>query len=200
MVTTSYVSIVDNKAECTLRDYLLRCARGMGACVLQRDEPLDSQPRYISSDVEYCEKELAKAEAELERLLSLSKQQRAEEFERHVVLEKNRRAACEQEQNEALARRKRMLALVRAWVPPTPEHGGLKDFAIGQILECGVDYEEPYYKSTLADSENEFLAQQIAEAQKLIASCKSYLAKAQKSAAERKAWIETLYEALQETA
>ena len=42
---TGYTAIIEEKPDLTFREFALKCARGMGACIMQRDEGMDSLPR-----------------------------------------------------------------------------------------------------------------------------------------------------------
>lgn len=42
---TGYTAIIEERADLSFRDFALRCARGMCACVMQRDDPMDELPK-----------------------------------------------------------------------------------------------------------------------------------------------------------
>ena len=42
---TGYTAIIEDKPGLTLREFALRCARGMGACIMQRDDNMDEPPK-----------------------------------------------------------------------------------------------------------------------------------------------------------
>lgn len=68
---TGYTEIIERKPDLTLREFVLRCARAMGACVMQRDEGLDSPPRIDPPDTHY-EDERRKAQARLLELRAMT--------------------------------------------------------------------------------------------------------------------------------
>lgn len=141
---TGYTNIIeDNEAEPTFEAFALRCARGMGVSIHQRDEGLDSPLRAPAAD-SYHLKEIEKAQAELERVRELS-----DEELRVAIAEANRKRAEQSEELRKVRERRRsryarMLAKVEAWKPPTPEHEGLRRFMREQIDLCYQPNEEPY--------------------------------------------------------
>jgi hypothetical protein len=132
----------------TFEQFIMGCARNFGACITMRDDPHDAEIPDEFKPSDYHDKELAKANRRLAGLMALQPD----------VIEK-RAAAAQKKALAAYRKRMRddkalcdgyneMLSKVRAWVPPTPDHRGLKDFMIEQIessmkFDCHLDRETP---------------------------------------------------------
>ncbi len=100
------------------KDFVMWCARETGKLV----EP-------------YYQEEVKQLKQEKEELAAIS----AEEAEEKATAEYDKALSSRQRKiNDSRDRKRRydaMLAQVRAWCPPTPDHEGLKKFMIGQITE-----------------------------------------------------------------
>lgn len=140
-------------------DFALRCARGMGALILMRDEPLDAEiPVFQPSDHHGVKLGQAK-----ERLAELEKASDAEitamrdsEYKTAFDLWKD---SCK-EKAEWKSRYQSMLRKVRMWTPPTPDHQGLKEYMEKQFSDsidwdCS-DWEMPRKLSPEEWKEQEF--------------------------------------------
>ena len=68
---TGYTSIIEDKPGLTLREFALRCARGMGACIMQRDDDMDEPPKAPEPSDYHLEAGKA-AESRLRELRGLS--------------------------------------------------------------------------------------------------------------------------------
>lgn len=130
---TGYTSDLANGKITTLREFALQCARGMGACIMMRDEPFDAPiPERFEPDTKYQDNVLAKLRAELETLTSLS----SAECEARITANV---AAAEKYRDEYLADKKiqagryeAMIAEVEAW---TTDAEGLREFMLSQLRE-----------------------------------------------------------------
>jgi len=128
----------------SLRQFILSCARGMGACIMQRDDPSSDLPKKCEP-TDYHSKMIAEAESTLKEMKSMSDDvanaKAAEEYARELeAIESGIR-----KNNDLKSKYGNMLAQVRLWNPPTTEHQGLKDFMVSQINEsisfdCGGLY------------------------------------------------------------
>lgn len=139
---TGYTAIIEDKPETTFREFALRCARGMGACISMREDSLDAPPPHFVEPDHYHEQKQLEAEKELQILQHLS----AAEVEIRCV-EYNRwhaeqSAACEKSCNEQRELYLSMLRQVDAWQPPSPDHENFKKFMHDQLV-CGggLDYD-----------------------------------------------------------
>jgi len=126
-------------------DFVLRCSRAMGALISMRDEPMDADipDEFLPSD--YHVKEAEEARASLEKFKSMTDKEveRCCDSEYHEEVERNKTSI--DENNALRAKYEYMLAKVKKWEPPTPDHEGLKSFMIEQITEsikwdCNNEY------------------------------------------------------------
>jgi len=116
-------------------EFALRCARGFGALITMRDEALDvpipdriEASNYFRDTLREGFEALVNVEswdashAEIERMAAY-----AQAIERHEKLlsKSDTMRKC----YEAMIQR------VENWTPPTPDHTGLKDFMLKQLLE-----------------------------------------------------------------
>jgi hypothetical protein len=115
----------------------------MGACIMQRDDPLKDLPKLQEPSC-YHELELEKAKIRLQKLKGMSISHALDEarMEREEALK--RREDYNNKALESLKRYKAMLSKVEQWTPPTPEHIGFKNFMIEQLKksiewDCSTD-------------------------------------------------------------
>lgn len=142
---TGYTSVIAEGA--TFEQFAWTCARAFGALIEMRDDPMDKPiPDRFEPSPYYAEK-IAKAEEELfdaERL-TVADATRLARQEYDEALAGNERRRVESAQLETQYRD--MIAKVRAWSPPSPDHVQLKEFMIEQLQQsiehdCFV-YETP---------------------------------------------------------
>jgi len=136
---TGYTHILIDKPKTTFKQWVLRCARAMGACVMQRDESMDNPPRFTSEGTKYNEQELLSAKAQLERLEKMTLLEAETQAFAEFMKDK---AAYDKMCLELSARRKvfgAMRAKVEQWEPPSEDHEGLKEFMLQQL-----DTETPF--------------------------------------------------------
>lgn len=137
---TGYTHNVQDGSLTEFRDFALQCARAFGACITLRDEPAGAPIPDEFQPSDYHEKALASAKAELARLEALSDRDvaRAADADYEAAAEgwKKRRA----EKITQLQRYEAMLAKAEAWIPPTPDHQGLKDFMCEQLRQS-IDFD-----------------------------------------------------------
>jgi hypothetical protein len=198
---TGYTEIIERRDDLTFREFALRCARGMGACIHQRDEGMDvlpraEEPRPQDSRVGYHVAAKAKGEARLNELRGMSHEQaralwRAErEKAAHDNEESLRKCAALEEKYMAM----RDAAL--AWNAPSPEHEGLRRFMLEQIDTCKSDW-TPYLRE-VAPTPGDWLAENIREEEKSVAWHQKVINEenAKPKGMTSKVWIDLLYASL----
>lgn len=119
----------------SFEDFIWRCARGMGALVTLRDEPLDAPVPERLEPSSWNASELKKAEARLAELetMTLAQARTAAAADYREAAGRVREANA---RTRLHAKRLRsMLAQVQAWEPPTADHRGMKDFMLQQLGE-----------------------------------------------------------------
>jgi hypothetical protein len=119
----------------TFEQYALGCARAFGALVTMRDEPSNAPiPERLEPDT-YYQRSLEASQLELDRVMSLTASEIVVEAEKSYVTayaswqERCKRRADLREKYEAILRR------VRAYVAPTLDHVGYKDFMEKQLVD-----------------------------------------------------------------
>lgn len=135
----------------SFNDFVMRCARAMGACVMMRDDPMDKPipERFEPSD--YHTKKLKEIEEELSMLRSMSPEQMDAAALIAYEAEINYAREGLKKNTEILAKYKEMLRMVRAWNPPTSDHDGLKQFMIDQITSSiNFDCSSGYYTEKIS--------------------------------------------------
>lgn len=128
-------------------EFVMTCARAMGACILMRDEPLDAPIPESFEESDYHTSALKEAQEKLDALLAMgdglvamnygSEQKSADIKRFEESLEKSRAQD---------ARLKAMLERVKAWTPPTKDHKGLQNFMEEQ-LTISMDGDSYYVRA-----------------------------------------------------
>ena len=130
---TGYTACIKDNA--TFEEFVMRCARGMGACVTMRDMSYDVEiPKEFKPSTHYKEK-LKECEDELRKLQNTSIEQAdknaLEEFEKMLKYTAN----IKDIDSGLRLKYESMLQKVEAWVPPSTEHVHFKEFMIEQIVD-----------------------------------------------------------------
>lgn len=118
----------------SFNDFALSCARAFGACIEQRDDDPSDKPK-TQNPCHYHLDKLEKAHRELANFKKMSnrrlRQKWGNEMRRQAIS-----ALGSLQKKEALRKKyAKMLEQVKAWVPPTIDHQGLKEFMEKQITE-----------------------------------------------------------------
>lgn len=191
---TGYTAIIEEKPDLTFREFALRCARGMGACIMQRDDPMDEPPRAPEPS-DYHIKALATAQARLKELRGMGAEAKRAMW--HAEVERIEKSNAESRAKAAKTEQqyKSMRAQVEAWKPPTKDHDGLKRFMLEQIDLCVSDW-DPYIceaPPTPAD----WYGAAVKSAEHGIAYHTKEHAEELERTAARKDWIARLYTSLE---
>lgn len=184
---TGYTAAVGDGKITTLREFALQCARGMGACIMMRDDPWDAPiPERFEPSTDYHEKRLAAARATLAELADIS----AGECEARA------KAAFESEtasQQEYLAKKatenqryRDMHAAVTAW---STEAEGIREFMLEQLFMSIDDWErDPPIQLT----GEEWLERELETAARDIAYHKKAVAEEIERTEARNRWLAAL--------
>jgi len=186
----------DLKADTTLEQFVMLCAREFGATIEMRDEPLTAEiPEFQPST--FYRDELVKAQAELVAVQAWTEDEAREDQAKALVASNQ----MYREMNaKAVERRNvydRMLALVNAWAPPTADHTELKRFMVKQLttsreFDCNEHTEtaRPILKS------DTWKAKRVAEVAERVSRYTDEWQREQERTAERNAWVRQLRESL----
>jgi hypothetical protein len=182
----------------TFQDFVMRCARAFGACVMMRDCPMDAPipERFEPSD--YNVKRLAEAKAELARLQAMTNDERiafGESKKSESLASSEQWLAKEIEQNKRL---EEMEASVKKWTPPSAGHTGLKSFMLDQIRisKKSTDYIEKTIAEKWEKSPMGFYAAAVAGAKRDIEYKTKGHAEEVERANSRTKWVRQLRESI----
>lgn len=181
----------------SFEQFVWTCARAFGALVMMRDEPMSAPIPHEFTPSNYYAESLAKAEAEVSRLRSLTFEQAQAESAASFQRDLN---AWDRRADERAALREKyevMLASVQAWTPPTAEHQELKDFMAKQITDsidwdCSDKYDKPP-ENRLA---RVWLSLAIAEAERSLEYARKSHAEEVERVNERNRWLKALRESV----
>lgn len=193
---TGYTAQLMEKGQ-DFRSFVLTCARGMGACIMQRDDPMNEPPKKQGPSA-YNSNGLQAAIAELARLRGMDRDAQYLFASLKKVEAFNRRAERLQRANDENKRLDEAMAQVVAWTPPTPDHAGLKAFMVEQITisRNSLSYLEQSLREVTDKPVRKFYEEAIESAEHDIEYRRKELAKEQDRTNERNEWIEQLYKSL----
>lgn len=196
---TAYTADVVNGTMTDFRAFALRCAREFGACIMQRESPMDEPPALRQVDP-YYRTAIDTARAEMAAFVALS----ADEHRQRCANENARaRAAWEARNDDKRRVRERidnMLDRVARWAPPTSEHEGLKSFMVQQLTETrrwdGEVWGVPPVDRTTVD----YISETLDMLRRSVDRAEKALAEEEARCARQNAWIQALYASLENAA
>ena len=190
MPTGYTADVVDGKIT-ELKDFALRCARGMGACITMRDDPWDAPiPENFEPHLSYYGPALEKARTELAKHLALPFHYYDETIEKEhqeELLRHNEYVARQAEQN---ARLHSMLAKVKNW---DCRAEGIKEFMIQQLSISIEDYE---HKAPVKMSPAEWALKKKEKLEWDIAYFEKQIAREFENTEGRNKWLKDLRDSL----
>ena len=133
---TGYTCFIENGNISTGAEFLKKCIRNFGCCIDQRDDPLTEPLKTNIHPDPYYKKCYEDA---LNRLENFRKRT-SDEMRDDIINAKQKELSSTKSylsRQELL--RDRYLKIrneVEAWIPPTPDHEGIKQFALEQIDMC----------------------------------------------------------------
>lgn len=140
---TGYTADVATGKIDDLRTFALLCARGMGALVAMRDEPLDAPiPERLEPSTAYHDGKLAELRAELAIVQALTYEECVARQEQELTEAWTYRTQYAADKAAQRDRYEAMLAKVEAWRTGAE---GIREFMLSQLREsirfdCGGDY------------------------------------------------------------
>lgn len=192
---TGYTAKLMDKGQ-DFRSFVLTCARGMGACIMQRDEPMD-QPPALQEPSDYHTKALATATALLAELKAMSPETQDAYGDKLRAKAVSSAKESHIKTLEEEARLQRMAEQVRAWQPPTDNHKGLKDFMLDQIrISSHGDWSAKYVKEAEEKNALAYFVDALSGAARDIEYHTKEHAKEVERTTGRNVWIEQLYSSL----
>lgn len=133
MPTGYTADVVDGKIT-EFSDFAMTCARAFGALIDLRDEPMGAPiPDAIVPNTKYRDEQIAAAMKRLGEIQAMTNAEAdAAAKAEHEEAMRYRYEYLAQKEVEG-ARLNAMLAKVRSWTPPTPDHEEMKRFMIDQL-------------------------------------------------------------------
>jgi len=196
---SGYTAIIGDKKDVTFKEFTVQCARAFGACVMQRDDPMDVPPQKQSVDA-YYEDGLKNATRELNTFLKTPKKEMLVKLKKEIQ-DKNKKveiynAKQLKEKAELKERYTSMLKKVEAWQPPTSDHEGLKKFMIQQINEsiswdCNVYPDHP-----ISESVREYYNTKLEDFKDTVKNAQKRYDEELNMVTTRNKWIDDLYKSI----
>jgi hypothetical protein len=178
----------------TFRQYALQCARAFGACIMQRDDDSGDPPKVPELSTYHAD-ELKKAEARLLELQGITPEQAAVLCETDNATALRNHDFSEAERTVLRESYEAMLSNVRAWIPPSSEHKGYREFMESQIVES-ISFDCQASPAPTPLTPEAWLKDRIERAEWSVDYPTKESAKEIERHEERKRWIEQLYASL----
>jgi hypothetical protein len=193
---TGYTADLHDGKQITFEQFVLKCSRAMGAAITQRDESPEMEIRELTLDDHYVET-VAKSAARLQEAISRPASEWEALQDAAIAEAETYRAKYLADQEAMRARYEGMLDQVRAWVPPTSEHYGLKKFMIDQITSS-IEFDCGSYVPAVPErtSPDIYAQQEIARLTKAHGRDIQHLAEERERVAGQNAWVRALRDAL----
>lgn len=197
---TGYTAAVCDGTVTDFTTFALTCARAFGACIMQRDDFM-SNPLAMPKHSTWHDEQIAAQSARLEELLAMSDDEKRNYGRAQIARRIAEMRASNEKADSIRDRLSRMLDHVRAYVPPTREHVGLKEFMEQQLTETIKHDGRRYYAdeeiSRVESSDPvELHGSEVDEVRKSIQYHTEQQAEERERTAGRRAWIAALYESL----
>lgn len=194
---TGYTANVADGSIVKFSEFAMRCARGMGACVIMRDEPLDAPIPEKFEPSTYHDDRLRELREELGYLDGLSQQERMMECTAEHITKRRDHDRYMHSMTEQRERYEAMLREVREWEPPTDDHVGLKEFMASQLTDsikwdCSTEHITEPVELSVAD----WFAAKRDSVLESIEYHEEERSKERNRAEERSAWITELRQSL----
>ena len=194
---TGYTASIKDGID--FKTFVMNCARAFGACVTIRDEPGggDRIPEVFEPSDHHA-MAVARARYDLAAIAAMTPAELEQAASNEWAVSEARRLSRLDDIHNQREAYKAMLNKVLAWVPPTPEHEGLRDFMQEQIttsisFDCdGGSYTTPIVRMTGED----WAASRRASLEKDVRYHENEHAKEVDRAANRTAWVRALRESL----
>lgn len=128
---TGYTAKLHDGEDQSFEDFVLSCARAMGACIGQRDDP--PGPPRLQEPSTYHAEALEQAEQKLAQLKTMTIHEAEKGARNRREKEIEYREETLRENCARLKRYRAMLSKVAQWIPPTPDYQRFKEFMAEQL-------------------------------------------------------------------
>jgi len=197
---TGYTSKIYEGEEQTGKEFIMTCARAFGALITMRDEPSDAEiPEELKVDT-YHKKELDRSKQELKKYQNMTLEEAQELVNQSYQKEVKENNKYHNEKLILKYRYEKVLAEVKEWQIPSPEHHDLKDYAIKQLedsirFDCGK-VEEYVVKEIKKSTPEEYIQNKIESCRYSVKYHQENWDKEVTRTNERNIWIKQLRESL----
>lgn len=193
---TGYTADVADGTTTDLKTFAMKLARGMGALLPMRDDPLDAPVPEKFEPSTYNKDKLIEVKAERLRVIALEGSELEAEYDAAWNEASKRKSDALDTHIAQSVRYRAMIKQVEGWLG-APE--GIKEFGLEQ-LRRGLEFDcrEPfkYYGETLPGNAYEWKDQKLAQLKKDIEyHAKAYAEECERTAS-RNVWLEQLQESL----
>lgn len=192
---TGYTAELVEKGQ-DFRSFVLTCSRAMGACIMQRDDPMSDPPK-MQPVTSYHADKIGAAKimlAELQALTVTEKLRHGARLRDTAIASARESLAREQAET---ARLDAMAEKVSAWTPPSPEHEGLKRFMLEQLQTSKTfNYAEKWMAEAEAKTSHQYFTEALERAAHDIEYHTKEHAEELKRSNARNEWIDQLYKSL----
>ena len=191
---TGYTAIIDDNPSVTFEQFLWRCTRAMGACVMMRDDPFDTPIPESFQPSDYYPNRIAEMQAERDKVALLTDEECDVEARKAFDEEQSANTSYAVERTTSSDRYDAMQKAVEGWEPPTPDHQGLKDFMLEQ-LNTGRPYSYTPSQSKLL-SGVEWKQEKLQRLDENIRDCTAENEREIQRTNERNEWLKQLRESV----
>lgn len=133
---TGYTYFIENGDISTGAEFLKKCIRNFGCCIDQRDDPLTEPLKTDIHADSYHKKCYEEAVNRLENFRKRTSDEMSDDIINAKQKELSGKKLYLSHQELLRDRYLKVRNEVEAWVPPTPDHEGIKRFALDQIDMC----------------------------------------------------------------
>jgi len=147
---TGYTAYIEDGKITTGKDFLMLCARAMGACASMKEEPLSKPIPDNFIEENYYYKAMKKSQEELKQYQSMTIEEAQSMLDETYQKDQE---GWQEYIDKAVAIKEAYDAVradVIAWEPPTSGHQNLKKFALEQIDMCYRDCDSSYWEKEMA--------------------------------------------------
>jgi len=187
---TGYTAKLYDGEDVSFKDFLLGCAHAFN--FRMRDLPIGSEIPEPKMD-DYYVKAVERDTERLATAKALTIEQAQQAASDTYVAALNAAANAELERLDHVKQYNKMVAEVRAWVPPTPAHQGIKDFMLQQIgVSKHGDYMSKYVDEAKAKTPEVYFLSALSSATRDIKYHAEEHAKEVARTNERNEWSDQL--------
>lgn len=150
MPTGYTAGILDGKIK-TFKQFATQCIRAFGGAIHMRDDDWDAPYRPDKAS-DYYINSVKDAKDKIEKLKKVSDKELVNNRKKELIEERIRYTKIIEEKKQAELKLQEFLEEANKYVPPTPDHQGIKDFMIQQLTDTiKWDCDKSYYEKEIAE-------------------------------------------------